>query len=240
MKNFFNYYFYKSLNNTNDEIKKLNKNNSSKSNLAIFSLEQKNGRGRSGNLWKSSNGDLTCSFLVNEIFDIRNIGQINILVVYKLLRMLKELYPGFDFKFKWPNDIFLDNRKLGGILIETVITKKKILQIVFGIGINFISSPETKKYKAVCLTEFSDNSNALNFFLKFSLEFAKSLQNFNKNNFQLISNELTNKMKISKKLVKIKQNKKVLSGKFIGIDKLGFVLLKNNHDIMRISYGEFV
>ena len=47
-------------------------------------------------------------------------------------------------------------------------------------------------------------------------------------------------MKISKKLVKIKQNKKVLSGKFIGIDKLGFVLLKNSNDIMRISYGEFV
>ena len=72
MKNFFNYYFYKSLNNTNDEIKRLNKNNLSKSNLAIFSLEQKNGRGRSGNLWKSSNGDLTCSFLINKIFDIRN------------------------------------------------------------------------------------------------------------------------------------------------------------------------
>ena len=240
MKNYFNYYFYKSLNNTNNEIKRININNNSKSNLAIFSLEQKKGRGRSGNSWKSSKGDLTCSFLINKVFEIKNIGQINILVVFKLLSVLNELYPGLDFKFKWPNDLYLDNRKLGGILIETVIKKEKIFQIVFGIGVNFISSPETKEYKTVCLNEFSNNSNPLNFFLNFSLEFSKSLEDFNKNNFQLMCNELTNKIKISEKLVRIKQHKKILTGKFIKIDKLGSILLKNNQGIMKISYGEFL
>ena len=64
---FFDLYFFKNLANTNDKIKEVVKNNDN-SNLALLCLNQKKGRGRKGRVWKSKEGDLTCSILINLMF----------------------------------------------------------------------------------------------------------------------------------------------------------------------------
>ena len=64
-KKFFDLYFFKSLLNTNNKIKELQKcddRNDSKY-TALYCQNQRNGRGRKGRKWKSQTGDLTCSFL---------------------------------------------------------------------------------------------------------------------------------------------------------------------------------
>ena len=60
----FEYFFYKSLKNTNDTTKKIYDYNKSQ-NIALLALEQKSGRGRTNKKWISKEGDLTCSFLVS-------------------------------------------------------------------------------------------------------------------------------------------------------------------------------
>ena len=62
---FFDLYFFKNLENSNDKIKEVVKNNDNK-NLALLCLNQKKGRGRKGRVWKSKEGDLTCSILIKK------------------------------------------------------------------------------------------------------------------------------------------------------------------------------
>ena len=73
----FDYFFYKSLENTNDTTKRIFDSNKSQ-NVALLSLEQKSGRGRTNKIWISKEGDLTCSFLVNFQTTVNKLGQINL------------------------------------------------------------------------------------------------------------------------------------------------------------------
>ena len=68
----FDIYFNKSSLNTNDEIRNLIKTNDTRNNLALFTLEQKKGRGRMNREWISNKGDLICSFLINQKINERN------------------------------------------------------------------------------------------------------------------------------------------------------------------------
>ena len=165
MKNFFfNYYFYKEVVNTNDKIKRINLNeNPEKSNLALFSEKQSKGRGRGSNVWISSKGDFTSSFLLNKRFNIKELGQINLSIVFIVLKILRNIYNNVDFKFKWPNDIFVNGKKIAGILIETNVVRNSILYIVIGIGVNFISSPKLK-YSTMSISNFSSMLDPLGFF----------------------------------------------------------------------------
>ena len=126
MKDFlFDFYFFKKLINTNNELKKINKYSKKKKNIALFTVEQTKGRGRVDRKWISTIGDLTCSYLINKDFEVNEIGKINIWFSLTLLSLLKKKFPKKEFKIKWPNDIYLEDKKLAGILIETNIKKIK-------------------------------------------------------------------------------------------------------------------
>ena len=56
-------------------------------------------------------------------------------------------------KIKKPNDILVKNKKISGILIESIRYKKKIF-LVAGIGINILSSPRITKYKTTYLNMY--------------------------------------------------------------------------------------
>ena len=74
MTNFFDLYFYKSINNTNDKLKEIRLVNPNR-NISLFSAYQSIGKGRSGKVWLSGKGDLTCSFLINQSVSFKDIGK---------------------------------------------------------------------------------------------------------------------------------------------------------------------
>ena len=148
----FNYYIYKALDNTNDELKKVGKKIKDK-NIALFCVNQKNGRGRQKRLWFSKEGDLTCSFLINKKIKINDIGKINIFIVSALIDIFKNIGIRERVEFKWPNDIFVKKKKIGGVLIETVLSKKFIEQFVIGIGINHVKKSLDNKYSCISLKD---------------------------------------------------------------------------------------
>jgi BirA family biotin operon repressor/biotin-[acetyl-CoA-carboxylase] ligase len=66
---------------------------------------------------------------------------------------LREFNPKLDVKIKWPNDLWIEGAKLGGILCEATGTKSSSF-IVIGIGLNCVRAPEGLDQKATSLTEF--------------------------------------------------------------------------------------
>ena len=80
---------------------------------------QKNGRGRLGAKWISPRGNIYCSFALKTTTTLNNQYIYNKLTSLSIKDSLE--YIGMqDVKFKWPNDIFFEKKKISGIIIENI------------------------------------------------------------------------------------------------------------------------
>jgi BirA family biotin operon repressor/biotin-[acetyl-CoA-carboxylase] ligase len=103
----------------------------------IMAESQYAGRGQQQNKWHSEPGkNLTFSILLTPVFlpvsDQFDLNRVVSLGVYDALYP----YLGDKVKIKWPNDIYYNDRKLGGILIETHVQGTHIKDAIIGIGLN--------------------------------------------------------------------------------------------------------
>ena len=134
-------YLYKSVTSTNDvAIKKIRQGFLSG---IIISKKQTKGRGRYGNKWISIKNNLFMSvfFNVNKNKSLKNLTITTCKIVQKsLLKLIKK-----KIKIKKPNDLLINEKKLCGILQETIFYKSKKFAIV-GIGINVDRSPIIVNY----------------------------------------------------------------------------------------------
>jgi len=102
----------------------------------IWTDYQTNGRGQAGNSWESAPGmNLLCSILfylphlpANKSFTVLELAALS--VKYTLDKYAP------DISIKWPNDIYFQDKKISGILIENDITNTFISRSIIGIGIN--------------------------------------------------------------------------------------------------------
>ena len=132
-------YLYKSVTSTNDvAIKKIRQGFLSG---IIISKKQTKGRGRYGNKWISIKNNLFMSvfFNLNRNKGLKNLTSTTCKIVRKsLLKLIK-------IKIKKPNDLLINEKKLCGILQETIFYKSKKFAIV-GIGINVDTNPIIVNY----------------------------------------------------------------------------------------------
>ena len=235
----FDYFFYKSLENTNDTTKRIFDSNKSQ-NVALLSLEQKSGRGRTNKIWISKEGDLTCSFLVNFQTTVNKLGQINLWFTNKVFIVLKKLNPELNLKIKWPNDIYLDEKKLGGILVETTILRGHVNYFLFGVGINLVSSPKNQSYPTTSLANFSKNVSPLKLFLEISKILTVNFYELKNSSLLVVDENFLKNFKDFEKIIKIKFKKKTLKGKFSSITQNGELVLINNKKKLIINFGEML
>ncbi len=90
------------------------------------------GRGRRGNTWESPLGSALFSFALEEDQNLtmEDYSKLPLIIGISLLEGIKKI-ENLDYKFKWTNDIYLEDKKLSGILVEKVEG-----YFVIGIGIN--------------------------------------------------------------------------------------------------------
>ncbi|MCD8288636.1 MAG: biotin--[acetyl-CoA-carboxylase] ligase [Prevotella sp.] len=104
-------------------------------NLVATAEFQTHGRGQGTNTWESEAGK-------NLLFSIKispeNIPARDqfILSMAAALALKTALLPYAACTLKWPNDIYLRDRKLSGTLIETTVSGRKVQDCIFGIGLN--------------------------------------------------------------------------------------------------------
>tara|TARA_B110000014_G_C19959855_1_gene496730 strand:+ start:219 stop:770 length:552 start_codon:yes stop_codon:yes gene_type:complete len=135
---------YKKVKSTNSTAINLIKQKKFKKGI-VHSISQTNGRGRYGRKWISLKGNffLTIFFQLNEKYpSLEKMTNINVNII---LNILKKLCKNKQIKFKKPNDIYINKKKVCGILQETISVRNRNYLIV-GIGINLINNPKLYKY----------------------------------------------------------------------------------------------
>ncbi|UOD34621.1 biotin--[acetyl-CoA-carboxylase] ligase [Deferribacteraceae bacterium V6Fe1] len=116
----------------------------------IFADMQTKGKGRSNRKWSSScDENLYFSCVLGNIKP-ENLLQLNIVIGYAVCDVIRKYA---DCYLKWPNDIMINNKKAGGILIETRFSGNRLAKVIFGIGINVNNTyiEETLKDIAISL-----------------------------------------------------------------------------------------
>ncbi|WP_341752217.1 biotin--[acetyl-CoA-carboxylase] ligase [Candidatus Tisiphia endosymbiont of Piscicola geometra] len=111
-------------------------------NYVILAKNQTKSRGRNSRIWHSSLGNLHVSILLNHKINLSYIPQLSFvmaIVVYKTINSLSARSEN-SIKLKWPNDILINDKKVSGILLESISINNNNYLII-GIGINIKKSP---------------------------------------------------------------------------------------------------
>lgn len=107
-------------------------------NIAVSADYQSGGKGLGTNRWYSDHGlNLLFSFGWCPLdFHPSKQFLVTQAATLAILDSLKELYPKIKPVIKWPNDIWVGNQKLAGILVSNIIEGNKLIFSVIGIGVN--------------------------------------------------------------------------------------------------------
>lgn len=109
--------------------------------LVFLAKKQTAGRGRGENLWLHSDLMLTWLYpsIKNEIP-----SNLSTLLVIDVKKALEKLAPTLPYLIKKPNDLYLENRKIAGLLLE-ITEEAKDQYFIIGLGLNVFSHPQNLK-----------------------------------------------------------------------------------------------
>lgn len=147
---------YDVVDSTNEEARRLARGGASHG-AVIWAKRQTRGKGRMGRTWVSDEGNLFVSLLLQPKVPLIDAAQFSFVTALAVAEALQPVVAEVgNLSLKWPNDILLDGRKLGGILLETEpMEDGKGYWLIAGIGINVESCPPESEvmYPATCLTK---------------------------------------------------------------------------------------
>ncbi len=111
--------------------------------LVVQTLEQSQGRGRQGNQWTSPLGNLYMSLLLKPLCKPDLAGQISFVIGLALSAAMNPYVQAPHKKtLKWPNDILIDGKKCAGILLESRLSGRGLVEsLAVGIGVNILAPP---------------------------------------------------------------------------------------------------
>lgn len=139
---------------TNDEARRLAEAGAEDGTL-VWAREQTGGRGRRGRSWASPPGNLYCSLVLRPEVSMAEAAELSFVACLGVGEAAGSLVPPMvPLRYKWPNDVLLDDRKISGILLEAKSgAEGKPDYVILGVGINVATHPEGTATAAADLAE---------------------------------------------------------------------------------------
>lgn len=199
----------------------------------IIASHQSDSIGRNGRKWHSVSGNSSLTIAVNIEF-IEQIAEITFISAVACGNAILSLSPHTPIKYKWVNDIMINESKVGGILCQYYPP-----YMLIGIGINIESSPSLDDRKTTCLKQhgYQHTSAELNQSIldKFKLEYNIWLQ-------YGVESALERWAKMSHvhgEDISIKIGDAIHKGNYLGINQSGAIIIKDSFgEIRTINCGE--
>lgn len=174
---------FESIDSTNIYLKNNYKN---LDNLTFISAdEQTSGKGRSNRKWISEKGkNLMFSLLIKDEKLINNFKSLSISSAYTIIKVLEE-YGLKDLSIKWPNDVYVKDKKICGILLES-ISIEKIEALIVGIGLNVNQKEFVGEYLIEPTSMYKELNKEIDLIKLENKIYKNLLENYNKNIYREI------------------------------------------------------
>ena len=231
---------------TND-LAKLYANQNSTTPAIFISEEQTAGRGRLGRKFVSpSKTGLYISLCLFPTIALEDLSLITCATAVACVETLEEL-TGKSLNIKWVNDLFYQDKKVGGILTEVIsdFESQQVQALIVGMGINLIDSPQSfpEELHSIVGSIFSsktkyDNSsfNRNHFIAQFLEKWTFYYQNLSKREFISTYKEHSN---VIGKFVNVFEGSQTYSAYAKDIDENGHLVVeKEDSSLHTLSYGE--
>ncbi|MFN7662414.1 MAG: biotin--[acetyl-CoA-carboxylase] ligase [Alphaproteobacteria bacterium] len=108
----------------------------------IHSYSQSKGRGKRERVWISAKGNFFGTLVLPFPYALEKRGDMAFLIAVAAAKALNQFDPVLEIKFKWPNDLMIQRKKLGGILLESLTNEGGDHFLSIGVGINFMDRPD--------------------------------------------------------------------------------------------------
>lgn len=146
--------FYESLSSTMDKARSCVETGVGDATVIVAS-HQTAGRGRLARTWISESGNVYMTYIATPHCSLAKAVELSFLSCLAVGDVIRQhLSPRYTLTYKWPNDLFLNGKKVGGILLETVLGEGGDLKaVLIGIGVNVNSCPDSVSllYETTCL-----------------------------------------------------------------------------------------
>ncbi len=205
--------------------------NGAEEGTVIITDNQTNGKGQRGNFWESDPFfNLTFSLILKPNFlPVQNQFQLIQVISISIVEAIQGLVSK-TVKVKWPNDIYVGDKKIGGILIQNTVKGKRIESSVIGMGLNInqtiFQTPNATSIKALMCNQM-DLNDVLNGVLKSIAENYLRLKNGEQ---KAIGVEYYNLLLGLNETRNFKAEES-FSGKIIGVDAQGRLLIETGRGI---------
>ena len=206
----------------------------------VLADQQTAGRGRGQNQWWSREGALTFSLVVDTTdLDIEQTCKISLTAGLSVCQALERFAGAADLALKWPNDVYLEEKKVCGVLIERPAHAQDYLIIGIGVNVNNSSQDAPEELKPIATSMFDILENELDL----SAVLIETLKHIERN-FSYVSRKDRSLLDqwqaydmLRGRRVSIRVHSNVVTGICDGIDSTGSLLLKTDDGVQSIIAG---
>ena len=133
-----NIIYYHELPSTQKFLKNMVENSMEniESGTSVIALEQTEGIGKANNVWYSPKGGIWLSIFLKKKMHPSKLFEVLLLSSLAICESIESI-SNLTCRIKWPNDIFINNKKVAGIIIDSSVTSHEVDYMIIGIGINF-------------------------------------------------------------------------------------------------------
>lgn len=242
--NEFLIHYFEEIDSTNSYLKNLIDQGLAQEFGVVTANRQTAGRGRKSRKWQSFPENLHFSVCLQPKIDPKYLPQISLISVLALANVVNQLIEkssDLEIFCKWPNDLLINDKKVSGILLETIINNNSNCDLIIGCGVNIAKNPEQTIFPAGNLQDFGiyvSKDKLLKSYLDELKKLYQSWLNFGFNNFRILW--LKQAYKINQDIT-INIDDNIIDGEFIDIDNFGNMLLKcEDGQIKKIEFAEIL
>jgi BirA family biotin operon repressor/biotin-[acetyl-CoA-carboxylase] ligase len=236
-----NLLFFENLPSTNTRLAELLKKNDLPEGTIVYTNYQSQGRGHSDNKWESEdNKNLLISILLFPSFiNPEDQFHISMAISLGICDFLMRYIP--DCSIKWPNDIYVNNDKIAGILIENSVIGDQIESTIAGIGLNinqekFISTAPNPVSMHLLTGTGYDLPSCLK---QLGADLDKRYKQLIAGNSGQIKKEYESKLYRLNKWCEFRDIKGICTGKILTVDDHGLIKIeKRNGKISEYAFKE--
>jgi BirA family biotin operon repressor/biotin-[acetyl-CoA-carboxylase] ligase len=208
----------------------------------IMADDQFAGRGMQENVWKAEPGkNLTISLLLKPSFlTLNKQFLLNMAISIAINNTLSAFLPK-GLSVKWPNDIYYNDVKLGGVLIENAITGDRIKNTVVGIGINVNQSlfPAELAQKATSLYQIlQENVNLQVLLADLCSQIEALYLQLKGNRGDMIRKAYVDRLYKIHTSALYRQNGEVFEGTITGVSDLGLLNINKGGKLVQFNFKE--
>ena len=149
---------FESIDSTNEEAKRRGEAGAPDGSIYVAD-NQTNGKGRRGRTWLSPSGeDIFFTILLRPDLPLNSVSMLTLVAASAVAEAVDKV-TGQECQIKWPNDIYVDGKKICGILVETILDPD-LKGVIVGIGLN-VNNEDFQSMKQITHKEYKISKLAI-------------------------------------------------------------------------------